>query len=86
MNSGGAASDVGQLGAGLEVGGGRFANTGIHLGGYDRGDDLWFEMGGEEGWVFALAGFSFPFVLFPLGGVFFLVSWLWRRKRAAARL
>lgn len=43
-------------------------------------------LGSEEGWVFALAGFSFPFVLFPLGGVFFLVSWLWRRKRAAARL
>lgn len=43
-------------------------------------------LGSEEGWVFALGGFSFPFVLFPLGGVFFLVSWLWRRKRAAARL
>ncbi len=32
------------------------------------------------GLMFPLAAFSFPFILFPLGGVFYLISWAWHKR------
>ncbi|MFZ5881085.1 MAG: DUF7670 domain-containing protein [Chloroflexota bacterium] len=38
--------------------------------------------GMPEGLMFPLMTFSFPFVLFPLGGVFHLIGWAWHRRQS----
>jgi len=37
-------------------------------------------VGLPDGLVMPLSAFSFPFILFPLGGLFYLISWAWNKK------
>lgn len=40
-------------------------------------------IGLPDGFAMPLSAFSFPFILFPLGGVFYLISWAWKKKNSA---
>ena len=38
-------------------------------------------IGLPDGLAFPLSAFSFPFIIFPLGGVLYLISWAWKKSR-----
>ncbi len=40
-------------------------------------------VGLPDGFVMPLSAFSFPFILFPLGGLFYLISWAWKKSTLA---
>ena len=41
-------------------------------------------IGLPAGLAFPLSAFSFPFIIFPLGGVLYLISWAWKKKNSTA--
>lgn len=40
-------------------------------------------VGLPDGLAFPLSAFSFPFIIFPLGGVLYLISWAWKKSALA---
>ena len=40
-------------------------------------------IGLPDGFAMPLSAFSFPFILFPLGGLFYLISWAWEKSSKA---
>ena len=40
-------------------------------------------IGVPDGISFPLSAFSFPFIIFPLGGVLYLISWAWKKSTLA---
>jgi hypothetical protein len=40
-------------------------------------------IGLRDGLAFPLSAFSFPFIIFPLGGVLYLISWVWKKSALA---
>lgn len=38
------------------------------------------QIGMPDGLAFPLSAFSFPFLLFPTSGLFYLICWLWNKK------